>query len=80
MRVGVWDIIPPPTSTLDVDTLFQLYPSVWLLDRKRIHGLFVEFLRFPIALRKDSISIPKTVRETLSHLDWRDAMIEEMTT
>ncbi|KAA3480130.1 40S ribosomal S9-2-like protein [Gossypium australe] len=28
----------------------------------------------------DSISIPKTVRETLSHLDWRDVMIEEMTT
>ncbi|KAA3480134.1 Retrovirus-related Pol polyprotein from transposon TNT 1-94 [Gossypium australe] len=28
------------------------HTDVWLLDRKRIHGLFVEFLRFPIALRK----------------------------
>ncbi|XP_075076365.1 uncharacterized protein LOC142163017 [Nicotiana tabacum] len=35
-------------------------------------------LDLPIAIRKDSARIPKTVREALSHPGWHAAMIEEM--
>nr|GEV13541.1 polyprotein, putative [Tanacetum cinerariifolium] len=35
-------------------------------------------LDLPIALRKDSILVPKTVGEALAHSGWRAAMIEEM--
>ncbi|KAK3019401.1 hypothetical protein RJ639_004651 [Escallonia herrerae] len=35
-------------------------------------------LDLPIGLHKDSISIPKTVKEALSHPGWHNAMLEEI--
>ncbi|XP_043815139.1 uncharacterized protein LOC122724392 [Manihot esculenta] len=35
-------------------------------------------LDLPISLRKDSISLPKTVKEALAHSEWRDAIFEEI--
>ncbi|KAE8731947.1 Beta-amyrin 11-oxidase [Hibiscus syriacus] len=39
----------------------------------------IDDLDLHIALHKDTISIPKTVREALTHPGWRTTMVEEMT-
>ncbi|KAA3484315.1 Cysteine-rich RLK (RECEPTOR-like protein kinase) 8 [Gossypium australe] len=50
----------------------QSYFTRWCVWLSPMTSSFIALL--------DSISIPKTVRETLSHLDWQDTMIKEMTT
>ncbi|KAH0781650.1 hypothetical protein KY290_001248 [Solanum tuberosum] len=37
-----------------------------------------EYIDLPIALRKDSIFVPKTMKEDLSHPGWSNAMLEEI--